>query len=78
MAWSVDGLKFTYTETTEAGDTITRVDTFDTAYAAPGSKVIAKSWSDTLGNTSSLAWSTASKTFDFYGDKSNAIQLNQY
>ena len=72
MAWSVDGLKFTYTETTEAGDTITRVDTFDTAYAAPGSKVIAKSWSDTLGNTSSIAWSTASKTFDFDGDKSNA------
>ena len=72
MAWSADGLTFTYTETTEAGDTITRVDTFDTAYAAPGSTVIANSWSDTLGNSSSISWSTASKEFDFDGDKSTA------
>ena len=70
MTWSSDGLQYTYTETTESGDTITYVDTYDTAYAAPGSKITATSWSDTNGNSSSISWSTASKTFDYDGNKS--------
>ena len=70
MTWSnpESGVyKFTYTEDVAGGVTITYIDTYDSNY-----EITATEWSDTAGNSSSISWATASKTFDYDGDKTTS------
>ena len=70
MTWSNPSsgvYKFTYTEDVAGGVTITYIDTYDSNY-----EITATEWSDTAGNSSSISWSTASKTFDYDGDKTTS------
>ena len=70
MTWSNPSsgvYKFTYTEDVAGGVTITYIDTYDSDY-----EITATEWSDTAGNSSSISWATASKTFDYDGDKTTS------